>query len=397
MMSQTAFVILGSLFIAAAFPPTTRAPAVDFFSFRSSQHNLETLGGRVGTSKSQFVGVSWNRKYMRWQAEITVDKKRTFLGYHDCEEAAALAYDKRAARLSRAVNFPNKRQTKAKKRGQDLVVSCYSGVSWHRQSKKWQARISIKGAVKHIGMYEDELEAAIAFDERASLIDAPTNFPVDQKKLKAFKRGESRFAGVHSNKGKWEASDLVHGIRCSIGSFDTEEEAACAYDDHLMATHGASRVNFSIDPSEDYRQALTEPCSKYVGVRRQRQSKRFEAYISIDRKSTFLGIYDNEEGAARAYDGSAASLGRAVNFPAEGQKQARKRGSSRFKGVTWAAREKKWIARINIEGKTQLIGRFENEEDAARAYDSHVLFSDSSKPVNFPPGFNWRGEFYSEL
>ncbi len=43
--------------------------------------------------------------------------------------------------------------------------------------------------------------------------------------------GKSRFKGVFQNKGKWSAQISTAGIRECLGTFDTEEEAAKAYDD----------------------------------------------------------------------------------------------------------------------------------------------------------------------
>ena len=46
-----------------------------------------------------------------------------------------------------------------------------------------------------------------------------------------------------------------------------------------------------------------------------------------------------------------------------------KNTSSSYKGVTWNKKNKKWEARISINGKVSYIGCFKNEEDAGRAYD----------------------------
>jgi hypothetical protein len=52
-----------------------------------------------------------------------------------------------------------------------------------------------------------------------------------------------------------------------------------------------------------------------------------------------------------------------------------KQHSSQFKGVSWSRTKKKWYACIRVAGeKTKSLGHFENEEEAARAYD-HAAFS----------------------
>tara|TARA_R110001606_G_scaffold354624_2_gene505338 strand:+ start:150 stop:635 length:486 start_codon:yes stop_codon:yes gene_type:complete len=41
--------------------------------------------------------------------------------------------------------------------------SDYTGVGWHKGAKKWHAQIYIKGKVKHLGLFTDELEAAESY------------------------------------------------------------------------------------------------------------------------------------------------------------------------------------------------------------------------------------------
>lgn len=45
--------------------------------------------------------------------------------------------------------------------------SKYKGVYWDKQHKKWRARIYIKGKRKHLGRFEDEKQAALAYNEAA--------------------------------------------------------------------------------------------------------------------------------------------------------------------------------------------------------------------------------------
>jgi hypothetical protein len=50
-------------------------------------------------------------------------------------------------------------------------------------------------------------------------------------------------------------------------------------------------------------------------------------------------------------------------------RRKRKGTISRFKGVCWHARNKKWFARIRVNGMGLHLGNFDNEEEAAMAYD----------------------------
>ena len=46
-------------------------------------------------------------------------------------------------------------------------ISCYKGVSWHREAKKWRAYIAYDARYHHLGFFEDEIKAALAYDKAA--------------------------------------------------------------------------------------------------------------------------------------------------------------------------------------------------------------------------------------
>lgn len=64
--------------------------------------------------------------------------------------------------------------------------------------------------------------------------------------------------------------------------------------------------------------------------------------------------------------------------------------SSRFKGVTWDKSRGKWLAAITTKGRSSTLGRFDNEEKAARVYDVHAkLMHGEFARLNFPEPRMW--------
>jgi len=51
----------------------------------------------------------------------------------------------------------------------------------------------------------------------------------------------------------------------------------------------------------------------------------------------------------------------------------RKNNTSGFKGVYWCGSARKWISKINQNGKRTIIGYFSDKMDAAKAYDNAAL------------------------
>ena len=45
-------------------------------------------------------------------------------------------------------------------------ISKYTGVTWHKSSKKWLAQIGINGKQKHLGLFDSEEDAGRAYQEK---------------------------------------------------------------------------------------------------------------------------------------------------------------------------------------------------------------------------------------
>lgn len=64
----------------------------------SAKQNGRNKRPQAVSKSSKFKGVSWHKSVGKWQAYITVDRKRLYLGYFETEEQAAYSYN-RAAEL----------------------------------------------------------------------------------------------------------------------------------------------------------------------------------------------------------------------------------------------------------------------------------------------------------
>ena len=124
--------------------------------------------------------------------------------------------------------------------------------------------------------------------------------------------------------------------------------------------------------------------STFRGVSWHKLNQKWKANISINGKTKHVGYFDDEETAATKFDEHAAPLGRAVNFPSEGQTQATMGKSSKFRGVHWHKSHQKWQAKITMDGILTHLGYFDDDETAARKYDEHA--ARIGRPINFPPG-----------
>ena len=88
---------------------------------------------------------------------------------------------------------------------QQMLRSKFVGVSWSKQMKKWEARITINGKPKSLGYYHDEKEAARIYDEQAALLGKPVNFPLHEgmeQAVKAAPKGSGPRRKSHAKSSK---------------------------------------------------------------------------------------------------------------------------------------------------------------------------------------------------
>jgi hypothetical protein len=199
----------------------------------------------------------------------------------------------------------------------------------------------------------------------------------------------------------------------AIAAAAAAQQRASAVPKHVRPASGNGQaVHHEVKSGEEdcepvaKRQKKCLTTSEFVGVGWVKRDRKWVAQISHDGKNHHLGCFDDEHEAARAADTAARRLrgdnahgGRSggqgkghwlrLNFPTEGEmKRAKERGTlltvedraaaaaserqgpSEFVGVSWAKRERKWQARISHDGKTQRLGSFDDDREAARAVDT---------------------------
>lgn len=125
---------------------------------------------------SQYKGVTWHKRINKWHVSLTINDKTRHGGYFLDERLAGLRYDQLAREYSDEYayyNFPLITNYSEVNEYLESIKPNYSskyiGVSWHKIGMCWCARIKVKIKGKnigmHLGMFDDEISAARAYDQ----------------------------------------------------------------------------------------------------------------------------------------------------------------------------------------------------------------------------------------
>lgn len=135
-------------------------------------------------------------------------------------------------------------QNNANRKSHKNSSSQYLGVCWNKKNKNWRVLVSVNKKRIDVGSFKTEKEAALAYNEFASkyhgefarLNKVPNSDLIKINYNKNIK--QSKYIGVSKSNHRWRSSIFYNRLKIELGCFETQEQAAIAYNKKALELKG---------------------------------------------------------------------------------------------------------------------------------------------------------------
>jgi len=325
---------------------------------------------------SQYKGVHLLKRTGKWYARLWLNTGENKYGGTFTNEIDAA---KRVNQLCEEFEIPPQNpgiKGIPNQQSQSKPTSHYKGVSWHKGSKKWYVQYNSPNGSKHYGgTFNDELDAAKRVNQLCEEMQIPHKNPSISAMPNQQWQTKEKTSQYHEvfwakQNDKWCAQLRLHRKQIYGGMFNDELDAAKSVN-QLCDEMRIPYKNPGVSAMPNQNRQAKEKTSQYLGVHWNKQRKKWCARLHLYRHVHYGGTFNDELDAAKRVNQLCEQIGIPHKNPEisaiPNQKWKSKQQTSKYKGVFWKKRQKKWAVELCLHGgQKKYGGLFKDELDAAK-------------------------------
>jgi phage anti-repressor protein len=313
----------------------------------------------------------------------------------------------------------NKEKTN-KKKEKINKSSKYIGVTHYVSRQNWHVSKTINKKKINLGYYESELDAGKAyndyimylnntFDKKYKLnkienyVPTPRNIPEETKEILKNKK-TSEFIGVCYDKTKncYKVNIQFNKNLVHLGCDESEIECAKIYNQQALYYNNTYDTTYKLNNIDNYKtigkDIYTEnqeiiskkKSSSYIGVNLCKNGK-YRSYVNYDNKQNWLGEYELEIDAAKAYNNYVLYLNNEKdenyilnnikdyitipkNIPELLKNKKQEKKITQYTGVSYNNSKKLYYSQIYFNNRRYPLGYNKDEIECGKLYNQQALF-----------------------
>lgn len=353
-------------------------------NLRNTTQDRNLQGQKPQSPKtSRYKGVFWDKRSHRWVARVISRNKSHHLGLFDSEIAAAAAYNAKAIELFGDHARPNDltgeidrklaiiRQFTEGDRLLPKPLRLPSDTLPHLRPKVMRIAISgTKGKGKFALVDTEDYEYLSQFTWNLST----QGYAILANATRSIRTGKAPGRMMHQCVLPAPAGHMVDHL--NQNKLDNRKSNL------RLATHQDNMRNTKAKANKATK-------SVFKGV--FKQGNGWQASISVDYKQIYLGFFGTQREAAKAYNDAAqkyhgefAHLNDLSILTDADDPDIRTPQKSRYTGVSFHKKQRKWSAYVCYQKQQKVIGSFATELEAAQARDDYVKAHGYPLKLNFP-------------
>jgi prophage antirepressor-like protein len=220
----------------------------------------------------------------------------------------------------------------------------------------------------------------------------------------------SKYMGVlfYVSRQNWLASKTFNKKEYKLGYYETELEAAKAYNDYVSYLNCSFNKNYKLNKIENYKSIprnipeenkQIDRTSEFLGVHYDNLKKYYSVSIYFNKKQFYLGCNHSEVECAKLYNQQALYYNNTYNTNyelnniseyktvakdvySENQERIIKNKCSKWIGVS-TTKKGNFRSYLKYNNKQQWLGEFELEIDAAKVYNDYASYLNNEFNENY--------------